>query len=115
MVDLLHRDPFVDDSLNEDFAALVQFFHETGRTTGLICHAPAALAAAPRIDGRWIYDGYRMTCIKTVVDRMLEDMPLVRRFRGGSRNTPPSSWPPPARTSSRRSFPQARRSWWTAN
>jgi len=57
MVDLLHRDPFVDNSLNEDFGALVQFFHEAGRTTGLICHAPAALAAAPQIDGRWVYDG----------------------------------------------------------
>ena len=88
MVDLLHRDPFVDDSLNEDFAALVQFFHEAGRTTGLICHAPAALAAASRIDGRWIYDGYRMTCIKTVVDRMLEDMPLVKRFRGHIKEYP---------------------------
>jgi putative intracellular protease/amidase len=88
MVDLLHRDPFVDDSLNEDFGALLQFFHEAGRTTGLICHAPAALAAAPRIDGRWIYDGYRMTCIKTVVDRMLEDVPLVRRFQGHIKEYP---------------------------
>jgi putative intracellular protease/amidase len=88
MVDLLHRDPFVDDSLNEDFGALLQVFHEAGRTTGLICHAPAALAAAPRVDGRWIYEGYRMTCIKTVVDRMLEDMPLVRRFRGHIKEYP---------------------------
>jgi putative intracellular protease/amidase len=54
----------------------------------LICHAPAALAAAPRIDGRWIYDGYRMTCIKTVVDRMLEDVPLVRRFQGHIKEYP---------------------------
>lgn len=82
MVDLLHRDPFVDDSLNDDFGALLRFFHEAGRTTGLICHAPAALAAAPRIEGRWIYDGYRMTCVKTAADRMLEDMPLFRRFQG---------------------------------
>src|SRR6266540_1803979 len=57
-------------------------------TTGLICHAPAALAAAPRIDGRWIYDCYRMTCIKTAVDRMLEDMPLVRRFQGHIKEYP---------------------------
>jgi putative intracellular protease/amidase len=71
LVDLLHRDAFADDSLNEDFGALLQYFHAQQRTTALICHAPAALAAAPEIDGRWIYDGYRMTCFKTVVDAML--------------------------------------------
>jgi putative intracellular protease/amidase len=82
MVDLLRRDAFEGDALNEVFGALLEFFHETGRPTGLICHAPAALAAAPRIDGRWLYDGYRMTCVKTAADRMLESVPLVRRFDG---------------------------------
>jgi hypothetical protein len=47
--------------------------------------------------------------IKTVVDRMLEDSGRVRRFRGPSRSTRPSSWPPPARTSSRRSFPAGKK------
>jgi putative intracellular protease/amidase len=75
MVDLLHRDASIDESLNEDFGALLANFHRTGRTTGLICHAPAALAAAPSSDGRWIYDGYRITCIKTVADRLLEEIP----------------------------------------
>ncbi|OBI42742.1 hypothetical protein A5707_06075 [Mycobacterium kyorinense] len=82
LVDLLHRDVFVDESLNDDFGALVRYFHDAHRTTGLICHAPAALAAAPSIDGRWIYDGYRMTCFKTGVDTMLSTIPLARRFRG---------------------------------
>lgn len=58
----------------------MQYFHETGRPTGLICHAPAALAAAPYVEGRWIYDGYRMTCFKTIVDTMLEMIPIARRF-----------------------------------
>jgi putative intracellular protease/amidase len=88
LVDLLHRDAFVDDSLNDDLGALLAFFHETARTTGLICHAPAALAAAPQIDGRWIYDGYRMTVFKTIVDQLLEGIPIARRFHGHLKEYP---------------------------
>jgi putative intracellular protease/amidase len=88
LVDLLHRDAFTDDSLNEDFGALVRYFHDGQRTTGLICHAPAALAAAPTIDGRWTYVGYRMTCFKTGVDTMLSTVPLARRFKGHLKDDP---------------------------
>jgi putative intracellular protease/amidase len=85
LVDLLRRDAFgkaFNDAVNDDFGALMQYFHDARRPTGLICHAPAALAAAPSVDGRWIYDGYRMTCFKTVVDTMLSTVPLARRFHG---------------------------------
>lgn len=82
LADLLHRDAFIGDSLNDDFGALISYFHDAQRPTCLICHAPAALAAAPVVDGRWIYDGYRMTCFKTAVDTMLSTIPLARRFRG---------------------------------
>ncbi|MEU2253757.1 DJ-1/PfpI family protein [Nocardia xishanensis] len=82
LVDLLYRDAFTDDSRNEDFGALLSYFHEHNRPTALICHAPAALAAAPKVDGRWIYHGYRMTCFKTAVDTMLSAVPVARRFRG---------------------------------
>jgi putative intracellular protease/amidase len=88
LVDLLHRDAFSGDSLNEHFGALMQHFHHIGRSTGLICHAPAALAAAPCIDGRWIYDGYRMTCFKTIVDTMLATIPIARRFPGPLKEDP---------------------------
>ncbi|MDD4868562.1 MAG: type 1 glutamine amidotransferase domain-containing protein, partial [Mycobacterium sp.] len=88
LVDLLHRDAFTDDSLNDDFGALLRYFHDQQRTTALICHAPAALAAAPHIDDRWIYDGYRMTCFKTVVDTMLCSVPLARRFHGHLQEDP---------------------------
>jgi putative intracellular protease/amidase len=88
LVDLLHRDAFVDDSLNADFGALVRYFHDAQRPTGLICHAPAALAAAPVVDDRWIYDGYRMTCFKTIVDTLLESVPLARRFHGHLKDDP---------------------------
>lgn len=82
LVDLLYRDAFTDDSPNTDFGTLMQYFHDRQLPTALICHAPAALAAAPAVDGRWIYAGYRMTCFKTVVDTMLETLPLARRFHG---------------------------------
>jgi putative intracellular protease/amidase len=88
LVDLLHRDAFADDSLNDDFGAIVRYFHDAQRPTGLICHAPAALAAAPTIEGRWTYDGYRMTCFKTGVDTMLSTVPLARRFRGHLKDDP---------------------------
>jgi putative intracellular protease/amidase len=88
LVDLLHRDAFTDDALNDSFGALVRYFHEARRPTGLICHAPAALAAAPIIDGRWTYEGYRMTCFKTGVDTMLSTVPLARRFKGRLKDDP---------------------------
>jgi putative intracellular protease/amidase len=71
---------FVDwsgsDALNRDTGALLAHFHDAGKPTALICHAPAALAAAPVIDGKWIYDGYAMTCVSLLADRLLEDIPL---------------------------------------
>lgn len=82
LVDLLRRDAFAGDQPNADFGAVLRSFHDRRRTTGLICHAPAALAAAPEDDGRWIYDGYRMTAFKTVVDTMLSSVPVARRFHG---------------------------------
>jgi putative intracellular protease/amidase len=88
LVDLLHRDASSDDALNDDFGALVQYFHDAQRPTCLICHAPAALAAAPSVAGRWIYDGYRMTCFKTSVDTMLSTVPVARRFHGRLNDDP---------------------------
>ncbi|ORA10898.1 type 1 glutamine amidotransferase domain-containing protein [Mycobacterium asiaticum] len=88
LVDLLHLNAFTDDSLNDHFGALLQYFHDQQRTTALICHAPAALAAAPNVDGRWIYEGYRMTVFKTIVDTMLCTVPLARRFHGHLQEDP---------------------------
>jgi putative intracellular protease/amidase len=88
LVDQLHQAAFTDDALNEDFGALMRFFHDNQRPTAPICHAPAALAAAPKVHGRWIYDGYRMTCFKTVVDTTLSTVPLARRFHGHLKEDP---------------------------
>ena len=62
--------------LNRETGALLKHFHDAGKPTALICHAPAALAAAPHIDGMWIYDGYRMTCVSLLADQLTEDVPF---------------------------------------
>lgn len=82
LVDLLYRDAFAGDAYNEHFGTLLQFFHDRQRPTGLICHAPAALAATTAVSSGWTYDGYRMTCFKTGVDTMLSTVPVARRFGG---------------------------------
>ncbi len=96
LVNLPHRDAFNDDELNVDFGALLAYFHARNRPTGLICHAPAALAAAPKIDGWWIYVGCRMTCFKTVVDTMFSAIPagpvLSRPLEDGSDTTAAFVW-----------------------
>lgn len=82
LVDLLYRDAHTGARYNDDFGTVLAHFHAAGKPTGLICHAPAALAAAPVVDGHWLYEGYRMTCFKTVVDTALQTIPVARRFKG---------------------------------
>jgi putative intracellular protease/amidase len=62
--------------LNQDTGTLLKHFHDAGKPTALICHAPAALGAAPHVNGKWIYDGYRMTCVSLLADRLTEDVPF---------------------------------------
>lgn len=88
MVDLLHEDFFSSDGRNERVGELLYFFHRTNRPTGLICHAPAVLATAPHIDGRWIYSGYRMTAITMVLEFFAEDLFLVKAVDGHIKEYP---------------------------
>jgi putative intracellular protease/amidase len=61
---------------NRDTGALLKHFHDTGKPTALICHAPAALGAAPHVNGKSIYDGYRMTCVSPLADQLTENVPF---------------------------------------
>ena len=88
MVDLLHRNHLEDDALNERMGRILQFFHDSQRPTGLICHAPAVLAAAPKVDGKWIYEGYRMTTVTMVSEFLLEDTPLMKVVPGHLKKYP---------------------------
>lgn len=72
MTDVLHKDWTAGDELNAETGTLLQHFHRAGKPTALICHGPAALAAAPYVDGKWIYDGYRMTCVSLLTDRLAD-------------------------------------------
>lgn len=78
MTDVLHRNWFEGNALNEDTGRLLRHFHDTGKPTALICHAPAVLGAAPYVGGRWIYDGYAMTCVSTFEEWLVENLPFIR-------------------------------------
>jgi len=43
---------------------------DTGRTLGVLCHAPAALLASRRDDGSWPFAGYRMTGFTDAEERL---------------------------------------------
>ena len=62
-------------------------FHDASKTTTLICHAPAALAAAPRINDNRIYDTYRMIRVDLLADQLTENIPF---FDNGGHNPDPS-------------------------
>jgi putative intracellular protease/amidase len=68
MTDVLHKNWFAGNELNEETGRLLQYFHDRQKPTALICHAPAALGAAPYVAGKWIYDGYEMTCVSMFTD-----------------------------------------------
>ncbi|MFD7075156.1 DJ-1/PfpI family protein [Nocardioides sp. NPDC059952] len=54
--------PMVDLPENPDVARLVEVLHAQGKTISALCHAPALLLAAPdRIDGQWLFEGFRLT------------------------------------------------------
>lgn len=54
--------PMVDLPENPDVARLLAVLHEQGKTISALCHAPALLLAAPdRIDGQWMFEGFRLT------------------------------------------------------
>jgi putative intracellular protease/amidase len=77
MSDVVFIDWDRSNDFNRDTGALLAHFHVRQKPTALICHAPAALAAAPSVDGKWIYEGYQMTCVSLIADRLLEDVPFI--------------------------------------
>lgn len=76
MTDILHRNWLESDELNHETGELLLHFHHAGKPTALICHGAAALAAAPEVDGHWIYEGYSMTCVSRSGEWMAEDLPF---------------------------------------
>ncbi|HEY4020881.1 MAG TPA: DJ-1/PfpI family protein, partial [Pseudonocardiaceae bacterium] len=54
--------PMVDLSDNPDVGRLLAVLHAKQAPIAALCHGPAMLLSAPEtIDGRWLFDGYRLT------------------------------------------------------
>jgi putative intracellular protease/amidase len=51
----------VDFADNADIGRVLQLMNAAGKTIAALCHGPAALLSAPKADGAWMFDGYRMT------------------------------------------------------
>lgn len=76
MTDVLHKNWMKSDEYNKETGELLLHFHQNKKITATICHAGAALAAAPEIDGQWIYKGYKMTCVSMLAEKLVEDVPF---------------------------------------
>lgn len=76
MTDILHVNWMKGSQYNNDTGRLLFHFHQNNKPTATICHGSAALAAAPDIDGQWIYSGYRMTCVSMLAEKLVEDVPF---------------------------------------
>lgn len=62
--------PMEDLAEDADSGRILTTVLESGRPLALLCHAPAATLAARREDGRWPFDGYRMTALSNTEERL---------------------------------------------
>lgn len=76
MTDILHVNWMLGNEYNTGTGRLLLHFHQHNKPTAAICHGSAALAAAPQVDGQWIYHGYRMTCVSLLAEKLVEDIPF---------------------------------------
>jgi putative intracellular protease/amidase len=76
MTDVLHINWMKGSQYNNETGKLLFHFHQHNKPTATICHGGAALAAGPDIDGQWIYNGYRMTCVSMLAEKLVEDVPF---------------------------------------
>ena len=54
--------PMVDLPENADVRRLLGILHDRKAVIASLCHGPALLLAAPeRVDGQWLFEGYRLT------------------------------------------------------
>ena len=76
MTDVLHVNWMQGPVYNKETGSLLLHFHQHNKPTATICHGGAALAAAPNVDGHWIYHNYRMTCVSMLAEKLVEDVPF---------------------------------------
>lgn len=76
--------PMVDLADNPDVTRLLAVLHDKEAPIASLCHGPAMLLAAPAdIEGRWLFDGYRVTSITNEEEYQTE--PNARPVVEGSR------------------------------
>lgn len=71
--------PMIDLAHSETFGRILLHFHKHNKLTGLICHGPAALAAANLVSDNWPYKGYALTVVSNSEERIAEQF-----FLGGN-------------------------------
>jgi putative intracellular protease/amidase len=82
MTDILYKNWLKGEDLNEETGLVLKHFHDNQKITALICHAPSALGAAPSENGKWIYEGYKMTCVTMFAELLIEDIPPFKVMTG---------------------------------
>ena len=82
LVDLYYEDMFKSKNLSLSMGTILKHFHEKKKPTGLICHSPTVLAVAPKVNGRWIYEGYKVTAIPRFSEWINESLPGMRVING---------------------------------
>jgi putative intracellular protease/amidase len=55
--------PMIDMANSLEVGHALRLLHEHGKTIACLCHGPAALLSAGETpEGRWVFDGYKLTC-----------------------------------------------------
>jgi putative intracellular protease/amidase len=63
--------PMEDLAASRPFGELVSGFSRLGRPVAAVCHGPAALLPAIDQDGKWLFDGYRVTGFTNVEEEQV--------------------------------------------
>lgn len=64
------RGVLVDLVDDPDVARILRLVHGAGKIVAALCHGPAALLSVPDIEGKWVFDGYRMTALTDVEEQL---------------------------------------------
>ena len=62
--------PMEDLAVDADSGRILTAVLESGKPLALLCHGPAATLAARRDNGTWPFEGYRMTGLSNVEERL---------------------------------------------
>lgn len=67
--------PLQDLSADPDLGRILRYFHQENKPTAAICHGPYALLSTKQAgDGKFVYDGYKITSWSDAEEKMMETM-----------------------------------------